>query len=180
MALTALRIIEEQGITSLSTATLAEALGLSTGAPFKHFASWKDIYREMANVGLEIIEETFPDNSLTGIEQLFGLMKNRIDALQSIPGLTWLLRSEQAYLTLPEDSVEALQNIAKRSQKYLLAAIKKSIAEGGIRDDIAPQDVLVIAMGTIHALSGLPSLRQQKKKKSPDKVLKTLKLLLTN
>lgn len=180
MALMALRIIDEQGLTSLSTASLAEALGLSSGAPFKHFASWEDIYREMVHVGLERIDQTFPDADLGGMDRLFGLMRNRIEAIQSIPGLTWLLRSEQAYLTLPADSVVALQEMSKRSKTFLLDAIKQGMDVGEIRNDIPPQEMLVIVMGTIHALSGMPRVRNPNKKESPDRVLQALRTLLAS
>ncbi len=178
IALTALRIIDEQGLVSLSTSTLAKELGLSTGAPFKHFASWEEIYREMAKIGLDRFEETFPDKSLPGFVRLFELSKNRIKTLQSTPGLIWLFRSEQAYLTIPEDSVTALKGMAKRSKRYILNAIEDSVIEGCMRNDIDPQEVLVIVMGTIHALSSMPGIHKLKKEKSPDKVLKTLKTLL--
>jgi len=178
MAMAALRIIDEQGVKALSTATLVKAMGLSPGAPFKHFTSWRDIYGEMATVGIALIEETFPQDEPAGVKQLLSLMKNRINALHATPGLTWLLRSEQAYLTLPAESVIALQEMAKRSKGYLLAAIKNGVASGEIRNDIAPKELLIIVTGTIHALSGMPALGK-KKKQSPDKVLKAINLLLT-
>ena len=158
IALAVLRIIGERGLTSLTTATLAEEVGLTSGALFRHFASLDEILRETVRHGVRRMEETFPDASLPPLERLMHLARNRVRLLRSDPGLAWLLRSEQAYLTLPDEAVKSLRALVRRSREYLLDVIREGMSEGRIRGDIEPQVLLVPVMGTIHALAGMPGV----------------------
>ncbi len=158
ITLAVLRIIGERGLTSLTTATLAEEVGVTTGALFRHFASFDEILRETVRHGIRKMEETFPDESLSPLERLMELARNRVKLLRSDPGLAWLLRSEQAYLTLPDEAAESLRALVKRSRRYLLDAIREGRSQGIIRGDIEPEVLLVPVMGTIHALAGMPGV----------------------
>lgn len=155
-----LRIIGERGLTSLTTATLAEEVGVTTGALFRHFASLDEILRETVRLGIERMDETFPDPALPPLERLMELARNRVRVLRSDPGLAWLLGSEQAYLTLPDDAVKALRALVKRSRRYLLQALREGATQGSIRDDIEPEVLLVPVMGTIHTLAGMPGVHR--------------------
>jgi AcrR family transcriptional regulator len=155
IALAVLRIIGERGLTSLTTATLAEEVGVTSGALFRHFASLDEILLETVRHGVRRMDETFPDASLRPRERLMKLARNRVQLLRSDPGLAWLLRSEQAYLTLPDEAVKSLRALGRRSREYLVNVIREGMSEGSIRDDIEPQVLLVPVMGTIHALAGM-------------------------
>jgi AcrR family transcriptional regulator len=100
-----LRIVGERGYPALTTATLAEEVGVTTGALFRHFASLEEILRETAAHAIGRIEETFPDPSLPPMTRILQLAKNRMRVLGPDPGLSWLLRSDQAP-ALPADAVE--------------------------------------------------------------------------
>jgi AcrR family transcriptional regulator len=156
IALAVLRIIGERGLTSLTTATLAEEVGVTTGALFRHFASLDEILRETVRQSIKRMDETFPDPSRPPLERLMELARNRVEVLRSDPGLAWLLRSEQAYLTLPDDAVKSLRALVRRSRRYLLDAIQEGALQGSIRHDIEPEVLLVPILGTIHALAGMP------------------------
>lgn len=147
-------------MTSLTTATLAEEVGVTTGALFRHFASLDEILRETVRQGIKRMDETFPNPSLPPLERLMQLARNRVEVLRSDRGLAWLLRSEQAYLTLPDDAVKSLQALVKRSRQYLLDAIRAGTLDGSIRDDIEPEVLLVPVLGTIHALAGMPGVHR--------------------
>lgn len=176
-----LHIIGERGLTSLTTATVAEEIGVTSGALFRHFASRDEMLHEAVSYALTRIETTFPDPSLPPLERLLALARNRVDLLGSDPGLAWLLRSEQVYLTLPEDAVQGLRGMVERSASYLLQAIREGAAEGSIRDDIEPQLLLVPVMGTIHALVGMSGVHRVAPGKGgaePERVLSALQRLL--
>jgi AcrR family transcriptional regulator len=169
IALAVLKVIGERGLTSLTTATLSQEVGVTTGALFRHFASFDEILRETVRRAVDEVDATFPEESLPPLERLMGLARDRIALLTSAPGLSWLLRSEQAYLTLPADAVASLQSVVKRSRRYLLQAIREGQAQGSIRDDIEPEDLLVPIMGTIHALAGMPGVHRLSRKSNTKK-----------
>lgn len=164
-----LRIIGEQGITSFTTTALAKEIGVTSGALFRHFASRDEILQEAVRYAVVKIEETFPDRSLPATVRLVQLARNRVRLLGSEPGIVWLLRSEQAHLTLPKSAVKLLDSLIKRSRQFLLDAIREGGRQGTIRDDIKPDILLVLVMGTIHALLGMPGIRRPStRRRSPD------------
>jgi len=181
IAAAALRIIGERGVTSLTTATLAEAIGVTSGALFRHFESRDAILAEAVRHATERIHESFPDENAPPLDRMLGLARNRIRLFGSDPGLAWLLRSDQAYLTLPPDAVRQLRELVARSRDYLLAAIRQGIREGSIRRDIAPEHLLVTVMGTIHALIGLSGAHRHAsaaRRIDPESVLVALERML--
>lgn len=173
-----LRIIGERGLTFLSTSTLAEEVGLTTGALFRHFATREDMLKGAADYALARINETFPDPYLPPLERLLQLATNRVRLLGGNPGMAWLLRSEQAYLTLPADSVTELRALVRCSRRFLLEALRDGVAQGQIRGDIAPEDMLVPVMGTIHALIGMPGAHRSRRKPDNERILAALLTML--
>ena len=176
-----LRIIGDRGLTSLTTATLAAEVGVTTGALYRHFASIEEILAETARYGVEKIDATFPDPTLPPLDRLLTLARNRVRALGDDPGLAWLLRSEQAYLTLPADAVDRLRDVVRRSRQFLLHALREGADDGSIRGDIEAELLLVPVLGTIHAVIGAGEAhRRQSRDKQPDpeRVLAALARLL--
>ena len=176
-----LRIIGRRGLTSLTMSTLAAEIGVTSGALFRHFDTRDDILRGVVRHAVARIDRTFPDESLPARERLFTLARNRIRLLGPDPGLAWLLRSEQAYLTLPEDAVDQLRDVARRSRRFLLKAIRDGAADGSIRTDIPPDVLLVPIIGTIHALIGMPGASRHvtsKQHRSTSRVLSALERMI--
>jgi len=177
-----LQIIGKQGLTSLTTMTIADEVGVTSGALFRHFSSLEEILEETVGVALGQMEATFPDRALPPMERLLTLAKNRIRLLGSNPGLAWLLSSEQAQLTLPKDAVVRLQELVDRSKRYLLDTITEGVSQGVIRDDIEPQVLLVPVLGTIHALIRMPGGHRAstaEPHRDPHRVLSALEQLLS-
>ncbi len=176
-----LHIIGRRGLTSLTMSTLAAEIGVTSGALFRHFKTRDDILREVVRHGVAKIDRTFPDKSLPPLERLFTLARNRIRLLGPDPGLAWLLRSEQAYLTLPQDAVNELREVARRSRRFLLKAIRDGAADGSIRPDIPPEVLLVPIIGTIHTLIGTPGAAQHaegKQHRNTSRVLAALERMI--
>lgn len=181
IAIAVLHIIGRRGLTALTMYTLAQEIGVTSGALFRHFKTRDDILREVVRHGVAKINQTFPDKSLAPLERLFTLARNRIELLGPDPGLAWLLRSEQAYLTLPQDAVGELRDVARRSRRFLLKAIRDGAAAGSIRSDIPPDVLLIPIIGTIHALIGTPSASQHttgKQHRNTSRVLAALERMI--
>jgi AcrR family transcriptional regulator len=176
-----LRIIGERGLRSLSTATLAAEVGLTTGALFRHFSSLDEILVETVRDGVARIDATFPDDRLPPMDRVLRLARNRIRLLHGDPGLAWLLRSEQSYLVLPKQAGERLRDAARRSRTFLLEALAEGAAQGTVRKDIEPEILLVTVLGTIHTMIGSrcsPASQPSRKSPRPNRVLAGLARLL--
>jgi len=176
-----LRIIGERGLRSLTTAALAAEVGVTTGALYRHFASLDEILSETVRYGVEKIEETFPDSALPPLDRLLALARNRVRLLGNDPGLAWLLRSEQAYLALPEDAVRRLRDVIRRSRQFLRRTLRDGAEGGTIRGDIDPEVLLVPVLGTIHAVIGMRGAHREfsrGEQRNPERVLSALARLL--
>ncbi len=177
-----LRIIGERGVASLTTTALAKEIGVTSGALFRHFVSREAMLQEAAQYALAKIAATFPDPSLPPLPRLMALAANRVDIVANDPGVAWLLRSEQAYLSLPEDAVSRLRDLVKRSKGFVLDALREGAAQGSIRSDIEPEILFVPVMGTIHALIGMAGIHESSARTpntSPVRVLSALEILLS-
>lgn len=161
MARAALRIVGTRGMGSLTTASLAAEVELSTGALFRHFPSFDAILDEMVACALRSVEETFPDTGRPALERLLDLAERRVRLLVAEPGIAWMLRSDEALHSLPPGAVNRLRRLAKRSRDYLVDAIGEGAALGTIRRDIAPELLVVPVIGTIHTLVGMSGVARR-------------------
>ena len=176
-----LRIIGERGFTSLTTTTLAREVGVTSGALFRHFMSRDEILTEAVIYGLARIDETFPDESLPPLDRLVELARARVRLLGSDPGLAWLVRSEQARLSLPVPAVRLVADVVARSKRFILQALREAAEQGLIRTDIEPEVLMTPVMGTIHALIGLQGvhrLETDELGREPERALAALVRLL--
>jgi AcrR family transcriptional regulator len=181
IALAVLRIVGDGGVSALSTTTLAAEIGLTSGALFRHFASRDEILDAAVRHAVRRIEETFPDSSLPPLERLMQLAQNRVALLGSDRGLAWLLRSEPAYHALPARAVKHLRDLVKRSERFLLDAMREGAEQGTIRNDIEPEVLVVVVAGTVHALIGMPGVHRSiapARRRDPNRVLLALELML--
>jgi AcrR family transcriptional regulator len=179
----ALRIIGSEGVTHLTTSRLAAEVGLSSGALFRHFRSLDEILLEAARTGAARLEETYPPKGLPPRERLSLLLRNRARLLGEEPGLAWLLLSEQARLILPPPAVALLASQVRRSRRYLAATLREGMAEGTLRDDIDPGELLAVVSGTLLAVVGMPGFHRQKqpgRRSGRDRVLAALDRLLAS
>lgn len=157
IAAAALGIIGSAGIQSLSTAALASAVGVTTGALFRHFRSLEEILDSAVELAATRIEATFPATDLPPTERLRQLADARIRLFTDQPGIGWMLRSHQALLALSPTAVAQLQGLARRSRAYLRRALKEGIATGDVRDDLPLDTLLLVFTSSVHALMPRPA-----------------------
>jgi AcrR family transcriptional regulator len=152
IAAAALALLGERGPTAFTTAALARAVGVTTGALFRHFASLDEILDEVVRGAIERIQGTLPDPALPPLERLRRLAASRSEVLQAEPGLGWLLRSEQAAQVLPPAARRRLRDLAERTRAHVLAALCEGAAAGRVRADVDPRTLVVLFTATVHAL----------------------------
>jgi len=176
----ALDLVGREGLAALTMAKLAAEVGVTTGALFRHFSSRDEILETAVADAVARIEETFPDAGLPPRERLFALARERVRLVGGDPGLAWLMLSEEARLALPDAAVETLGGLVRRSRRFLLACLREAAADGSVRDDIAPETLLVPVVGTIHMLIRAPGVHRRafRRKQRPDDVLAALATLL--
>ena len=154
----ALAIIATRGIAALTTRTLAEAVGLTTGAIFRHFASLDALLVAVAERVEQVLASTYPPTTLAPRARLEGFVAARSAAVGEHVGILRLMLSEQFALALPAAAARRRRAAVVASQTFLTTTIAEAQAAGELRQDLAPEVLAVIVMGTIQLL-GLASTR---------------------
>lgn len=149
----ALRIIATRGIASLTTASLAKAVGLSGGALFKHFASRDAILDEVARRAEGLLRDTQPLPELPPGERLVRFLDARTNVAAKHAGLLRLLLSEQFTLALPATAERRLRRAIAETRKLVEQTLVDGQATGVFRDDQPAAALAVIVLGAVQMLA---------------------------
>jgi AcrR family transcriptional regulator len=177
----ALRIIGTKGIAGLTMAGLAKELGVSPGAPFRHFRSREDILEEVARRVAELVGTTFPDPALPPLARLEELFRARVEMLGKASGIARLIFSDQFAKALPPQAIDHIHGVVVRSRAFVLQALEEAALDGAVRRDIPAEELVVPVMGTLQHLGFLSALAQRGPGSQPPdagRVLGTLLALL--
>ena len=156
----ALDIIATRGIAALTTRALAERVGLSTGAIFKHFASLEALLLAVVAHVAEVLASTFPDPSLPAVERLARFVERRSQAVAGSSGIQQLMLSEQFLLALPAEGAATLERCADDSRRFVHRCVEEGQAAGGIRADLPAPAVTLVVMGTAQMLARMRTKRR--------------------
>lgn len=148
----ALKIIGHQGIAALTTATLAAELGVSAGAPFRHFANRDEILEAVALRVESLVLQTLPDCDCAPLERIRLLFRARARAVGRHAGIARLMFSDQLTLALPRPAAARLKGLVARTRAYILDALNEATERGEIRTDLSPEALLPVVMGTLQHL----------------------------
>lgn len=154
----ALGIIGERGITELTTANLAKALGVSSGAPFRHFASREELLCAATQRVAELVLAAYPDASLPPMARLRALFLARVQTVGKRSGVARLIFSDQFALSLPPLAVERMLDLVRQTRAFVLQALEDAQKSGEIRRDLSPQALLPIVLGSLQHLVFLSAL----------------------
>jgi AcrR family transcriptional regulator len=156
----ALRIIESRGIAALTTSALAGELGVSSGAPFRHFANREEILEAVALRVEALILDTFPPETAPPLERIKALLQARTRVVGGHRGIGRLMFSEQFAMALPEAAVARLRAVVVRTRAFILAAIEAAQREGAVRSDLAPEALADVVFGMLMHLVHTQALGQ--------------------
>lgn len=149
----ALEVIAARGIAALSTRVLAEQVGLSSGAIFRHFASLEALLMAVVERVEEVLNATYPPPELPAIERLEGFIDARSSAVGSERGILRLLLSEQFLLALPKGGAERLSACVRQSRAFVIGCLREAQAAGEVRSDFPAEALAPIVLGTIQMLA---------------------------
>ncbi len=145
----ALHIIATRGIAALSTRSLAEQVGLSSGAIFKHYATLDALLEAVVTRVEEVLEATYPPAGLSPLARLEAFVESRSAAVGQQLGIMRLVLSEQFLLALPKRSSARLAACVHKTREYVVACVREGQHAGELRTDVEATALAVVVMGTI-------------------------------
>lgn len=149
----ALELIATRGVAALTTRSLADAVGLSSGAIFRHFASLEALMDAVVARVEAVLRATYPPPGLGPAERLAHFVEARSGAVRERAGILRLVVSEQFLLALPEASAARLWRVVEQTREFVLGALREGQAAGAFRADVEAGALAVVVMGTVQALA---------------------------
>lgn len=144
-----LDIIANEGLHNLSTRKLANSIGLTEGAIFRHFPTKRDIIKGIMNdVSTDLLGEL--KNIVISLEpsdkKLFTYLCTNVQYLKKNRGITILLFSEAAHLG--DKELKEKLNLILSQQKFFIKKIVEDGISSGLWDkNINTEDFAILYLG---------------------------------
>jgi len=173
----ALHIIATKGIAALSTRSLAQQVGLSSGAIFRHFPSIEALLDAVVSRVEAVLEATLPSAALPPVERLERFVEARSMAVGNQLGILRLVLSEQFLLALPRSGSRRLSACVQKTRTFISECLREGQAAGDLRADLPTDTLAPIVMGTVQMLA-LSSAKKEQREAEARAVLGSLLVLL--
>jgi AcrR family transcriptional regulator len=147
---TAIQIISEDGLSGLSIRKLADRVGVTEAAIYRHFRDKADL---MVNV-MQFMRSSQQDatewaEELPAIEAIEKFFRDRVEFASRNPEISETLRrmrASQRYARLSDEH----QEIRRGRGRPLVRFIDRGRSEGSVRDDIPSHQLAAIMRRTMH------------------------------
>ncbi len=147
----AIEVIARQGYERLTTKNLANRLGVTDAALYKHFSSKKDLIRMILcyfeHVSCQVIEE-INSQDLSPIERISRFVLNRYELFTQEPDLAMVMFSEELFKN-DHSFVEYLRSIMHIHRDEVLGYIMQGQRDGQIREDLNPMHLFRTIVGSM-------------------------------
>lgn len=152
---TALALAFEGGPNRVTTVAIAERLGLTQPAIYRHFRSKADLWAAITErLGAEVSANIDAVEATEGpaAERIRALILGHLALIQRMPALPEIM------VTRDPNSADAVVRSAMQArmaafQKSLSALCSQARAEGSLRPDTDPADLAVLIMGVLQSLA---------------------------
>ncbi|HEX2867751.1 MAG TPA: helix-turn-helix domain-containing protein [Ignavibacteriales bacterium] len=144
-----LDIIADEGLHNLSTRKLAQRIGFTEGAIFRHFSTKRDIIKGiMDDVAEDLVGSlrAIAFSPVKADEKLFNYLCFNVKYLKNNRGITILLFSEATHLG-DKELKEKLNQILSEQKQFIIKMVKDGVSEGLWDMNINPEDVAMLYMG---------------------------------
>jgi Transcriptional regulator len=144
-----LEIVDSEGLHNLSTRKLAEKVGVTEGALFRHFKSKRDIVLSIVDSVEQVLMNSLQNIAMSNgssKERLFKFLCAHVKYLIENSGITMLLFSEAAHSNDPELKARML-NILNLQRQLAKKIIQDGIVSGEWDSSIQVENVAMLYMG---------------------------------
>lgn len=166
-----LELLAENGTQNLTTARIADRVGISEAALYRHFDGKFDIIGSTIEfVGTRMRREvsTTPETE-SAMEELKGVFLRHLEYIEEHPGNARLLFSDDIHFD-DEKLRDLLSEVIEGRKEYIQKIIEKGQDQGEVRTDVDPEGAALMFIGLIQSkvllwsLSGRnDSLKKQSK-----------------
>jgi TetR/AcrR family transcriptional regulator len=146
----AARILARDGVASLTIATLAKEVGVTTGALFRHFDTRDAILVALAErtaeqLRADLVETKHEEPSAA----LRAFIAARMGTVTKSPTAPLMVLSPDVHLALPTKGREALATTVRETFEHVAKIVARGQSEGAFREDISPQSAAGVVLGAM-------------------------------
>jgi AcrR family transcriptional regulator len=144
----ALNILDKEGIHALTLRKLAEGIGISEAALFRHFRSKEDIVNSLAEWIFKDYVALEPEAGKDAIKALSGLMDLQFAIFQRFPQSTCVLFQEEVFREFPE-AKRMFDERRRERAKRLAELLRKGKTAKQVARDVDEEAFSLIYMGAM-------------------------------
>lgn len=147
----ATELINQGGIQQLTTKALAEKMGFSEPAIYRHFKNKTDILSSVLNyfgMGLKTKMIELIQSEGKGIEKLKQIIDFQFEHFSNHPAIVMVIFAETSF-QYEEKLSNAVQNILKNKKQRVVSIIEQGQNDGSIRPDVDVNQLASIFMGSM-------------------------------
>lgn len=152
---TTLRLADELGPDRLTTQAIADAVGLTQAAIFRHFPTKQVLWRAVAAALAEMMTTAWLTELAGNTEpeqRLIALIRVQLRQIEANPAIPAILHSQE----LQTENTELRRSFLAlmiRFQGLLVAELSSARAAGTMRLDIEPEDCAVLLISLVQGLA---------------------------
>lgn len=174
----ALRVLAEQGPGRFTALAVAEAVGLTDAALFRHFAGMDAIVLAAIDRLEELLLEGFPPADADPLARLGAFFRRRVAVIRARPGLARLIASEELAHAAPAEGVRRLAALRTRSMGFVRACVAEAAAAGALAPGLGPEVGALLVIGALLALSHPAAVPPDAGADLPERAWRALEALL--
>lgn len=147
----ATQLIGDTGINNVTTKNLAEEMGFSEPALYRHFSSKTEILTSVIDYFKEQISEgisaIFKEDH-TGFENIHELIKYQFILISNQPAIIMIIFAETSF-QYDKKLSDAVFSLNTHLKHLLIGLIEKGMTDGSIRKDVKKEDLSTIMLGSM-------------------------------
>lgn len=149
----ALRVIAEHGLGRFTALAVAEQVGLTDAALFRHFASMEAIVLGAIDRVEELLFEGFPPEGADPLDRLGVFFRRRAGVIRANPGIARLFASEELSHAASPEGVRRLGAFRARSMGFVRDCVTEAAREGRLAPGLGAEESTLLVVGALLALS---------------------------
>lgn len=148
----ALALIAEEGVQSLTTARLAQRVGVSEAALYRHFANKQDMVGATIDaVGERVLHRLSRwAEGARARDRLRGVLRHHLAFVAEHPGVARILFSDEVHFNAPALRGK-LHGVIERYLGYVESLVRAGISDGEFRADLDPRAAAVLVLGAVQS-----------------------------
>ena len=171
----AMRTIAVDGARCFTAKNIAEEIGITSGAIFRHFTSMDAVLDAVIDRMEEILFDTFPPEDPDPLKRVEAFFKDRVRVILEHRHVARMLLSDHFQQAAGPEGERRIEEFKIRSRKFVNDCLTNA-REKGLLKEAGPEECSILVMGSILALANasIRSGNEQQLKELSRKVWSTL------